>query len=145
MSMERIKVFLGDSQVVFREGIHFILESEMGIEVVGEGRTTDEVLDFLQRQPVDVLVLSQDMYDEIGRITEIFPSIGLVFIGDTFPQQQVGNSIFLTRDMDPGELAPAVRKVSCDDVVVKAREQTSEMEEAGQSSMEHLLSLVDAL
>ena len=45
--MEKIKVFLGLSQLVFREGMHFILESEGDMEVAGEGRTADEVIFFL--------------------------------------------------------------------------------------------------
>ncbi len=30
-----IKVFLADSKVIFREGMHFILESEGDIRVIG--------------------------------------------------------------------------------------------------------------
>ncbi len=145
MSMERIRVFLSDSRVVFREGMHFILDTEEDMEVVGEGRTAEEVIAFLQRQPVDVLVLSQDMEDAVRPIAKMFPSVGLVFVSDACSQQQVaeGNPIFLTKDMNPEELAPAVRKASCNYGRAPIWNGTDGMEEARQSPMEYLLPLAE--
>ncbi len=145
--MEKIKVFLGDSRVVFREGMHFILDSEEDVEVVGEGRTDEEALAFLQKQTVDVIVLSQDMRNVARRITEAYPSAGLIFIGDTPPRQQgvIGNSIFLTRDMNPEELAYAVRKVTWNGSRAQTWNGTDRTKKLKQSSRGRLLSMLDAL
>lgn len=80
--LEKVKVFLVDNQTIFREGIHFILEGETDMEVVGEGRTADEVLAFLQEQSVDVLVLSDSMENFGNQVSEMFPHVGLLFLGD---------------------------------------------------------------
>ena len=48
--MRKIKVFLSDAQVIFREGIHFTLSGEEDFEVTGESTSNDEALiDLLKR------------------------------------------------------------------------------------------------
>lgn len=109
----KIKVFLADSQVLFREGMHFVLDCEEDVEVVGEGTSAEEVLAFLGKEAVDVLVLSEDMSDTARRIEEGFPSMRLIFTGNFHPSDERvggGKSVFLSRDMDPRELVTAVRK-----------------------------------
>ncbi len=146
--MERIKVFLDDSQVVFREGMHLVLESEEAMEVVGEGRTAEEALAFLREQPVDVLVLSEDIVRVANRIIERFPFVGLILVGDTYPRQRqlaAEDSIFLTRDVDPEELVRAVRKVSRNSHRTQKQSRPDEIGEFRQSLRERLLSLVESL
>lgn len=145
--MEKIRVFLGDSWVIFREGMHFILEEEDDVEVVGEGRTIEESLTILEEQPVDVLVLSQDLEDVAYPITERTPSVGLVLIGNA-PSQQKGairNSIVVSRDVEPEELAGAIRKASKNNCRTQSLEEKDELEGLKQSIKASLLSLVEAL
>lgn len=109
----KIRVFLADSQVLFREGMHFVLDCEEDIEVVGEGTSAEEVLAFLEKETVDILVLSEDMSDTARRIEEGFPSMRLIFTGNFHPSDERvggGKSVFLSRDVDPGELVAEVRK-----------------------------------
>ena len=47
--METISVVLADWQVLFREGIHFTLSGEEGIEVVGEVTNGEEALNFIEK------------------------------------------------------------------------------------------------
>jgi len=42
--MEKVSVVLADWQVLFREGIHFTLSGEEGIEVIGEVTNSEEAL-----------------------------------------------------------------------------------------------------
>ena len=82
--MKKIKVFLADSNVIFREGMHTVLECEEDIEVIGEGTSAEEALTFLQKEAVDVLVLGGDMGEGIRRIAETWPSVSLIFVGDPY-------------------------------------------------------------
>ncbi len=112
----KIRVFLADSQVLFREGMHFVLEGEEeGIQVVGEGTSAEEALAFLGNETVDVLILSEDMRDRARRIKFTFPAVRLIFVGNSYLDDWramvgAGDSIFLSRDMDPSELVAAVKK-----------------------------------
>ena len=141
-----IRVFLANSQMVFREGMHFILECEEDVAVVGEGRSIEETLTFLQREAVDVVVLDGDMMDGVSPITEAFVSMGFVFVGNSHPGQDrlgAGNRVFLTRGMDPAELADAVRKVALDNSRASAQDDMEGIEEVKHSRRESLLSLVE--
>ena len=42
--MEKVSVVLADWQVLFREGIHFTLSGEEGIEVIGEATNSEEAI-----------------------------------------------------------------------------------------------------
>jgi len=109
----KVRVFLADNQVLFREGMHFVLEGEEGIEVVGEGTSAEEARPFLEKETVDVLVLSDDMRDRARRIKFAFPAVRLIIVGNSYlggRRAMVGDSILLSRDMDPRELVAAVRK-----------------------------------
>ncbi len=144
--MEKIKVFLGLSQLVFREGMHFILESEDDMEVVGEGRTADEVIFFLQRQPVDVLVLSHDLEYVVRQVAKRVPFVGIIIIGDASSRRvAVGNSSFLTRDIEPEGFVRAVREASRKRFTLPTLKSDDETEEPKPDLKGKLLSLVECL
>ncbi len=109
----KIKVFLADSQVVFREKMHSVLEGEEGIEVVGEGASAREALGLLHNRAVDVLVISADMADTSSQIKFAFPFVRLVFVGDSHPGEALAAQagvVFLSRSMQPRELVSAIRE-----------------------------------
>jgi len=144
----KIRVFLADNQVLFREGMHFVLEGEEGIEVVGEGTSAEEALAFLERESVDVVVLNEDMRDMTRRIEFAFPLVRLIFVGNFPPSDERvegGKSVFLSRDMDPRELVAAIRQAegsntqSCDVDLGEGMDTTIK------ALREHFLSLVEAL
>lgn len=139
-----IRVFLADNRVIFREGMHFILDNEPDVEVVGEGVTFEEALAFLREAAVDVLVLNADMWAQSRPIAREFPSLGFVFVDNarSLGQPVSGNSAFLSRDMESKELVDAIRKVSRDNMVTSAHPGVVGMEQAIRS---HLLSLVESL
>jgi DNA-binding NarL/FixJ family response regulator len=56
--MEKAKVFLSDPQVLFREGIHFILSGEDDFEVVGETTSNEDALTHIMANPPNIAVLS---------------------------------------------------------------------------------------
>ena len=56
--MDKLRVFLADWQVLFREGVHFTLCGEEDMEVVGEGTSSEEALNFIETHSPDIAVLS---------------------------------------------------------------------------------------
>ncbi len=144
----KVKVFLADSQVLFREGMHFILEGEEGIEVVGEGVSAHEALAFLSREPVDVLVLNGDMADMARRTRFAFPSVRVIFVGNFRPsdvQVGEGKSVFLSRDMDPRELVAAIRQAGGSNTQSRDADLGKGMDATMKALREHLFSLVESL
>jgi hypothetical protein len=78
----------------------------------------------------------------------MFPGIGVILVGESCSAKQyvvAGNSVSLSRDMDPGELAAAVRKAYKSDDGTPAQETVETMEDMKRSLREHLLSLVESL
>ena len=55
--MEKIKVILSDIQVLFREGIHFILSGEEDFEVTGEASNNEEAMALIDTSPPDIAIL----------------------------------------------------------------------------------------
>jgi len=60
--MEKIKVFLSDPQVLFREGIHFILSGEEDFEVTGETTSNEEAFAFLEANPPNVAIRGATLF-----------------------------------------------------------------------------------
>ena len=53
---KKVRVFLSDWQVLFREGIHFILSGQENFEVIGEATDNEEAYTTIQKNPPDVAV-----------------------------------------------------------------------------------------
>ena len=79
--MEKVKVILSDPQVLFREGIHFILSGEDEFEVTGETTSNEEALDLIESNPPDIAFIS--MQDGITHQGGLIGSGLAVFIPGT--------------------------------------------------------------
>ncbi len=121
--MEKIKVFLADPQVLFREGIHFILSGEEDFEVIGETTSNEEALSLIETNPPNVAVLSiHDTKlagaDISSRIRRNMPSVFVILIMDkkepdnVFASLKGGASACLTKDTDPEQLLNIIRIVA---------------------------------
>ncbi len=122
MKMEKIKVFLSDPQVLFREGIHFILSGEEDFEVTGETTGNDEADSVIETNPPNIIIIS--MHDKSNgpeitrRIKRSLPSVSVILTGDNidddtyFAAMKSGASAFLTKDIDPEALLSAIRVVA---------------------------------
>ncbi|MBI4304317.1 MAG: response regulator [Chloroflexi bacterium] len=131
-----ITVYLVDERVLFREGIHYFLSREEGIELVGESASNQEALDFIVSHAPDVAILynghGQSRGTEITRlIKKEVPSVSVILIMDEENKEQTlsaaksGASACITHDIDPSQLGAIVR-----DVVAGNKVITSEMLEA---------------
>ena len=121
--MEKVSVVLADWQVLFREGIHFTLSGEEGIEVIDEVTSGQEALSFIEKNPPDVAILNANRGEPSGtevtrRIKQNQPSVAVILIMDSDDEEQLfaaarcGASACVTKDIDPLELVGVVRKVA---------------------------------
>lgn len=121
--MEKVKVFLSDPQVLFREGIHFILSGEDDFEVTGETTSNEEAFTLIGVNPPNIAILSMrngklDGPEITRRIKRSLPSISVILImeksneEELFLSMKCGASACLTKDADPDYLLDIIRVVA---------------------------------
>jgi two-component system response regulator DevR len=121
--MEKVKVFLSDPQVLFREGIHFILSGEEDFEVIGETTTNDEAFTLIEANPPGVAVLGMADKKTFGpeiarRLRQSLPSVAVILTIDKKEDEKIFDAILsgacacLTKDTEPEHLLDTIREVS---------------------------------
>jgi DNA-binding NarL/FixJ family response regulator len=121
--MEKIRVFLSDPQVLFREGIHFILSGEEDFEVTGEATGNEEALPLIEANPPHIAILSlqdtaTDGCDITRRIKRNLPSVSVILILEKKAEEKIfqaikcGASACLTKDIEPEYLLNIIRVVA---------------------------------
>jgi two-component system response regulator DevR len=121
--MKRIKIFLSDPQVLFREGIHFILSGEDEFEVTGEATNNEEALNQIEANPPQVAILNIEDKKLSGpgvvrRLKRRFPSLSAILTiarrdeKQLFEAIQSGTSACLTKNTSPEDLLDTVTAVS---------------------------------
>ena len=121
--MEKTKVFLSDPQVLFREGIHFILSGEDDFEVTGETTGNEETLVHVTASPPNVVILSLKDPKISGttatrRIKRDLPATAVIMTvadkqdEDVFSAIKSGASACITKDTDPEYLLDVIRVVA---------------------------------
>ena len=119
----KTKVFLSDPQVLFREGIHFILSGEDDFEVIGETTSNEEAYNAMIANPPRVAVLGmQDAKisgpDITRRLKRNIPSLAVILsmsvkeTGQLFAAIKSGASACITKDTDPDFLLNIIRVVA---------------------------------
>jgi DNA-binding NarL/FixJ family response regulator len=118
-----IRVLIVDDHAVVREGLRTFLELQDGIEVVGEASDGTEALEQAEQLEPDVVLMDLVMprLDGVGamrQLRERSPQIRVIvltsFLDDDrlLPAIQAGASGYLLKDVEPTELAQAVRTAS---------------------------------
>jgi DNA-binding NarL/FixJ family response regulator len=121
--MEKLKVFLSDPQVLFREGIHFILSGEDDFEVIGETTSNEEAFTLIEANPPNIAILSMQHAKFNGpettrRIKRNFPTVSVILTIDKSDEEQLfsammsGASACLTKDTDPEYLLDIIRVIA---------------------------------
>ena len=123
MKIEKIKVFLADPQVLFREGIHFTLSGEEDFEVTGETTNNEDAFVSIQANPPNVAILNirdgkLDGPEVTRHIKRNLPSVSVILVMDSEDEEQLflamksGASANLTKDTDPEYLVSIIREVA---------------------------------
>lgn len=123
VKVEKVKVFLSDPQVLFREGIHFILSGEDDFEVTGETTSNEEAFNLIEANPPNIAILSMhdtkaDGFDITRRIRRNLPSVFVILIMDNKEPEKIflaiksGASACLTKDTEPEHLLDIIRVVA---------------------------------
>jgi DNA-binding NarL/FixJ family response regulator len=121
--MEKFKVLLSYPQLLFREGIHFILSAEDDFEVIGKAARNEDAFTLIEENPPNIAILSMKngKYDGpqiTRRIRRSLPSVAVILISETDDEEQLfaaiksGASACLNRDSDPEFLLDIIRVVA---------------------------------
>jgi two-component system NarL family response regulator len=120
---EKTKIFLSDPQVLFREGIHFILSGEDDFEVIGEATGNEDTLARIEANPPHIVILNiadkkLSGLEAVHLIKKQYPTVSAVLTIDDKDEAQLfevirgGASAYLTKDTDPERLLDTIRDVS---------------------------------
>lgn len=119
---DRIRVYIVDDHPIVRRGIKDLLETESGIEVVGEAASGHEALSGVEAAQPDLILMDLVMPEMDGieatrRIRDRWPDTQVLvltsFASDekVFPAIKAGALGYLIKDTGPDELVRAVRQV----------------------------------
>jgi NarL family two-component system response regulator LiaR len=117
-----IRVLVADDHIIVRKGIRALLETEPGIEVVGEAENGREAVTKVEKLQPDVILMDLvmpeiDGIEAIRRITARQPEARILvltsFAADdkVFPAIKAGALGYLLKDSGPEELVGAIHQV----------------------------------
>ena len=120
--MEKIRILLVDDHPVVRKGIRAMLESEQGMQVVGECADGEQaVRQYAALRPdvvlMDLVMPNMDGIAAIRRIMELDNAARILVLTSfstddkVFSALQAGAAGYLLKDSDPDDLLRAIRQV----------------------------------
>ena len=115
-------VLIADDHALLRAGVRQLLESEPGIDEIGEASSGRETLDALRGKPWDLLILDINMPDRSGldvlrHVRAGHPDTRVLVLSGFSERQyalnvlRAGASGYVNKEMAPEELLTAVRTV----------------------------------
>jgi DNA-binding NarL/FixJ family response regulator len=116
------RVLVADDHALLRSGVRQLLESEPGIEEIGEAASGRETLDVLRASAWDLLILDINMPDRSGldvlrHVRSVHPETRVLVLSGFSERQyalnvlRAGASGYVNKEMAPEELLSAVRTV----------------------------------
>jgi NarL family two-component system response regulator LiaR len=129
MSGAKIRILIVDDHAVVREGLRAFLELQDGLEVVGEAADGEQAIEQARALSPDVILMDLVMprLDGVGAMRELrvsAPASRVIvltsFLDDDrlLPAIQAGAAGYLLKDVEPSELARAVRAARDGDAIL---------------------------
>ncbi len=119
----KIRILLADDHTMFREGVKQVLSGTDECIVVDEASNAQQVLEKVQRVPLDVVVLDismpgRDGIDVLKQLKSLKPQVQVLVLS-MYPEEQyafraikAGASGYLTKNKASAELIAAIRKIA---------------------------------
>ncbi|MBI2083821.1 MAG: response regulator transcription factor [Deltaproteobacteria bacterium] len=120
--MSRIRVLIADDHAVVRQGLRQILHQAPEIGEIYEAETAQATFDFIQNNPLDILILDISLPDGNGlemlkQIRKWNPKLPVLILS-IFPEEQYalrtlksGGAGYLTKDSHPDQILSAINKI----------------------------------
>ena len=119
---DRIRVLIVDDHALFRRGLMLVLESEDGIEVVGEADDGEDAIAKAEQLAPDVVLMDVRMprisgIEATRRLSEMLPTTKIIMLtvsdeeDDLYEAIKAGATGYLLKEISIEEVADAVRAV----------------------------------
>jgi len=119
---EQIRVLVADDHALFRQALRAVLAEESDLELVGEAGDGEEAVAMAVDLAPDVVLMDVRMpklagIDAARQISASMPAAKIVMLtvsdeeGDLFEAIKAGASGYLLKEVDPTEIANAVRQI----------------------------------
>ncbi len=129
MTDDAIRVLIVDDHAVVREGLRRFLALQDGIEVAGEAADGDEAVAAAERLGPDVILMDlvmprRDGVSAMRALRDRAPSARVIVLtsflddGRLMPALQAGAAGYLLKDVEPSELARAVRSAHAGEAMI---------------------------
>lgn len=121
--MNRIRIAIADEHTLFRAGLHFLLDTESDIEIVGETGTGRKAIELCKKLQPNILLLELDLPDNDGfevirQLVAINSSVRIlvltVYDNEEYAIRLIksGATGYINKDATPDELLKAIKEVS---------------------------------
>ena len=122
-----VRILLIDDQVIVREGLRLLLESQGGLSVVGDAASAKEAIEHARNVQPDVILLDLDLGDSHGltcmsQLLEVAPKAKVLILTGVYDLEVhhaaiSSGAMGLVRKLEAGDvLVKAIRKVSAGEV-----------------------------
>jgi NarL family two-component system response regulator LiaR len=128
-----IKVLLVDDHKIVRQGVRAYLQTLADIEVSGEAASGAEAVARVEKMRPDVVLMDLEMPGELDgiaatrQIRQVRPETQVIVVTShhqdeyIFPAVRAGAISYLLKDIEPDELAAAIRKAAHGEAVLDSR------------------------
>ncbi|AGA58967.1 Two component transcriptional regulator, LuxR family [Thermobacillus xylanilyticus] len=127
--MTKIRLLLADDHAIVRRGLQLYLKTQPDFELVGEAATGTEVLERVAELAPDIVLMDLHMpvlngIEATRRIRETHPAVNVIVLTSfsdhdhVLPAVKAGARGYLLKDIEPDELAKAIRRVHAGKVEV---------------------------
>ncbi len=128
-----IKVLLVDDHRIVRQGVRAFLQTIADIEVIAESDSGTAAVSAAERHQPDVVLMDLEMPGELDgiaatrQIRKLCPETQVIVITShhqdeyIFPAVRAGAISYLLKDIEPDELAAAIRKAALGEAVLDSR------------------------